>query len=242
MAQDVISTRANRADIGRLLAKIPRLINNPGDASNAVNAFKVRIGLQALSLIKQAFITKAKGGTDEAGDSWPQLAKSTIAYSRRHPGVLWPGKKRAPYRPSWMLTEAQRKRWWELNAKHGAAIAWTIIKEEGGKTLIGEYGDTPVQTLRDTGLLLNSLSPGIQPDAAGSSPPNVPQQVFQVTSDAVIIGTNRKHAVSHHQGIPGKLPQRRLWPEPMRWPSSWWDMILDQARQGLLDIVAHYLR
>jgi hypothetical protein len=229
-----ISVRSGSDNLAQVLRDLPRYVNHPGYARDAVNALLVRVGLEALSRIKQAFIAKAKGGTDEAGERWPKLERSTVAYSRRHPGVLWPGKKRAPFRPSWMLTEKERKRWWELNAQVGAAMAWIILKDEGAKTLIGEYGDTKVETLRDTGLLLNSLSPGV--------PGSQPNQVFRVGDANVIIGTNREHAVAHHNGVPGKLPQRRLWPPPSKWPASWWGGMLSQLRQGMIDVVARTLR
>lgn len=176
-------------------------------------------------------MVKARGGTDESGLQWPPLKSSTIAYSRRHPGVP-PSKKRAPFRPSWMLTEKQRKRWWQLNALGGAAFAWRVLKSEGAKTLIGEYGNTPVEILRDTGLLLNSLTPGL-----GS-----PEQVFDAEATSVVVGTNRKWAGCHHRGIPGRLPQRRLWPEPSQWPESWWADILGEAKIGLLEVAMFLIR
>lgn len=242
MASNVIDVRTDSKRLEETLRKLPSLVNNPGTARDAMNALKVRVGLQALSFIRDAFKAKARGGTDEAGDRWPPLQKSTIAYSRRHPGVLFPGKKRAPFRPSWMLTKKQRARWWELNAEVGAAMAWIILKKEGAKTLIGEYGDTKVEILRNTGLLLNSLSPGTSPDNATSSPPSREGQIFKLNNDNVYVGTNRKHAGVHHKGIPGKIPQRRLWPKPNRWPTKWWDLLLSQARHNLINVVSYLLR
>ena len=241
MATNVIDVRRPSVALRETLRRLPELLSRPDQAGPAMQSLLIRVGLQALSLIRQAFIIKARGGTDDAGERWPSLSPATIAYSRRHPGVLWPGRKRAPYAPSWMLTKAQRGRWWTLMPVVGPAMAWVIIKGEGAKTLIGEYGTTPVEILRDTGLLLNSLSPGAPP-VANANPGNVSEQVFRLEKAEVIVGTNRKHAGSHHRGIPGKLPQRRLWPHPARWPSSWWGEMLDQARQGMIDIVAFFLK
>ena len=109
---------------------------------------------------------------------------------------------------------------------HAAAVAWLILKGEGAQTLVDKYGHRQVEILRDTGLLLNSLSPGV-----ASS-----ERVFRVAPGEVIVGTNRKGAKGHHEGIPGRLPQRRLWPSPSNWPASWWDDVRDQTKQGLLDI------
>jgi hypothetical protein len=210
---------------------------------------QVRLGMTALSLIKQAFVVKSKGGTDDCGLSWPPLKKTTIAYSRRHPGVP-KSAQRAAFSPSWMLTDKQRDKWWSLyrtglarfkgDKSRAAKLAWKIIKDEGGKTLIGTYGNTPVLILRDLGLLLNSLSPGIETGSASVAP--VPNQIFEVRSGSVIVGTNRKHAASHHNGIPGRLPQRRLWAPPSQWPQSWWTEISEQGRMGLIDIMLYFLR
>ena len=114
-----------------------------------------------------------------------------------------------------------------------------ILKAEGAKTIIGEYGGMQVDILRDTGLLLNSLSPGYATNY--ESVPQVENQVFRPGRGEVIIGTNRKWAAAHHHGVPGRLPQRRLWPEPKDWPSGWWGSILDAAREGLIEITQFML-
>lgn len=253
MAEHVIHVRGKnaKAKVLQALRQAASMASGNG-SSEATNALMVRMGLTALSLIKTAFVTKAAGGTDEAGDSWPALQKSTIAYSRKHPGVplnVKGSKNRAGFAPSWMLTEKQRKRWWALCASIGPAGAWIILKSEGAKTLIGEYGDTKVQILRDKGFLLNSLSPGMIPSQ--DSPPVPPpqpsgeggaNQIFDYGPGEVIVGTNRKHAAAHHTGIPGKLPQRRLWPDPNNWPASWWEQITEQGRMGLIDIMLDQLK
>jgi hypothetical protein len=227
--EQVVYLKKSRRDIQAILRQVPAACaGNVPQANSAMRALLLRVGMTALFKIRQAFVVKARGGTDECGLSWKPLSPATIAYSRRHPGVLWPGKKRAPFRPSWMLTDAQRKRWWQLNAIGGPAYAWTIVKQEGGKTLIGEYGNTPVDILRDTGLLLNSLSPGI-----GTNHPN---QIFQIGNGDVIVGTNRKWASVHHNGIRGKIPKRRLWADPRNWTPDWWSDIVQQAKEGLLEI------
>ncbi len=241
MVEKVVYMSASHRKVLKTLRQIPAIASGmTGDnvAATAVQAMLVRIGVAALGRIKQAFIVKARGGTDETGLKWDKLSPKTVAYSRRHPGVLHPGRRRAPFKPSWMLTAKQRRRWWALYAVGGPAYAWRVVKAEGGKTLIGEYGDTPVDILRDTGLLLNSLSPGV---ASGSSPPQIPEQVFQLGRGEVIVGTSRRFAGSHHRGIPGRLTQRRLWPEPRDWTPNWWADLAEQAREGLVEIAIFML-
>jgi hypothetical protein len=238
MTEQVVYVRATRAAVRQAVAAIPATARAGGATADAL---MVRLGMTALGRIRAAFIVKARGGTDEAGDKWKPLSPYTVAYSRRHPGVP-PAAQRAASRPSWALTARQRGRWWDLYRRglamyrgdkgHAARRAWFIIKEEGATTLFDKYGGTTVDILRDTGLLLNSLSPGV---ATG-------EQVFRVGHGEVIVGTNRKWAGVHHRGSRnGRIPQRRLWPEPGRWPSSWWLDILDQGRQGLVDVAIHLL-
>lgn len=229
---DTLRVRGSRGELREALRQLQEALRGrSGEARDAMTQVMTRVGMAALSRIREAFVVKARGGTDASGLSWPPLKPSTIAYSRRHPGVP-PSSKRAPFRPSWMLTEKQRKRWWQLNAIGGPAYAWMVTKSEGGKTLIGEYGQTPVEILRDTGLLLNSLTPGI-----GS-----PDQVFEPDARGVTVGTRRQWAAAHHKGIPGRLPQRRLWPEPSQWPKAWWDDILGEARSGMIEVAIFLMR
>ena len=173
MAETTIYVRASRAAIRQAIAAIPQTARS-GDA--IANEMMTRCGMATLRRIKLAFVTKARGGTDEAGESWVPLSPYTLR-RRRY-------RKKPP--PS-----------------------------------------NSVEILRDTGLLLNTLSPGVETGL----------NVFRVLPGEVIVGTNRKWAGIHHRGSRnGRIPQRRLWPEPSKWPSNWWLDILETARQGLIDI------
>lgn len=257
MSETVIYVQATQAQVEKVLALIPQEAQAGGPIANAI---MVRCGMAILGRIRAAFVVKSHGGTDEAGDRWAPLKPETIAYSRRHrkksgdpkqsrvfsrakqmPWVPAP-KIRAGYAPSYALTDRQNDRWWEVyrqglamfKGNKGAAArrAWAILKREGATTLIEQYGNAKVDILRDKGLLLNSLTPGV----------SSAYQVFRVKPGAVIVGTNRKGAAAHHQGVPGRLPQRRLWPEPSRWPSLWWQDITEQARGGLIDLAIYLVK
>lgn len=258
----VVHVRMSEEEVEALLANLPRLASGaaPGGGS-AAQAILVRIGSVVLRRIQLAFVVKSHGGTDESGLRWKPLNPKTIAYTRRHPILSGKGtatKKwvpkaaaRAEFRPSWMLTKRQRARWWALYKRglarykgdkaHAAAVAWIILKEEGAQTLLSTYGHGQADILNSTGLLLTSLTPGIAPDAASFRPPKQPLQIFDIAPGTVVVGTLRKGAVAHHYGVPGKLPQRRLWPEPARWPSSWWTNILESATLGVIDLVLYLL-
>lgn len=250
MAENVIYVRGTKQSVREAVYRAASAAaGKTSEGREAADALQVRLGMVALARIRDAFVVKSKGGTDDCGLKWPPLSKKTIAYSRRHPGVP-PSSQRAAFRPSYMLTDAQRVKWWKLYSKalamfagdknRSAAYAWKIIKAEGGKTLIGTYGDTAVLILRDTGLLLNSLSPGVVGGRA--TPENIENQVFRVGQGEVIIGTNRKGAAAQHNGIPGRLPQRRLWAEPSQWPAEWWKDIQEQAVIGYIEILTHFLK
>lgn len=236
MADEAVYVQATRAAIQKAINKIP----SEAQTGATARAMMTRLGLTILGRIKKAFVAKSRGGTDEAGDRWRPLSPKTIAYSRRHPG-LPRSKQRAAKRPSYALTTKQRERWWGLYARglamykgnkgHAAARAWFILRGEGAVTLMDKYGNTQVDILRDTGLLLNSLSPGVQ---SGN-------QVFRVKGGEVVVGTNRKGAAAHHNGT-ARIPQRRLWPSVNSWPTAWWNDLLEQLKAGLVVITAQLVK
>lgn len=242
MIQNTVHVRSTRASLRQVLALLPGAARGGGAEADAM---MTRCGLAILGRIKQAFVVKARGGTDEAGESWQPLSPRTIAYSKtrqRGRGGRTRAEKGRPVRPSQALTARQQERWWDVYRRqlaiykgdkgHAAAVAWLVLKREGAQTLVDKYGNRKVEILRDTGLLFNSLSPGVASA----------ERVFRVGRGEVIVGTNRKGAAAHHKGKPGKLPQRRLWPPVSKWPTSWWRDVLDQAKQGMLDIAAKLFR
>lgn len=238
---NTIHTHATRAAIR------DALFNLPADASNSAtsHALLTRCGLVLLGRIKQAFVIKSRGGTDDAGERWAPLSPKTIAYSKtrsRGKGGRTRTERKRDTMPSQALNNKQQKRWWDLY-RQGLAIfkgdkasaakrAWAILKNEGAQTLLQKYGNRNVEILRDTGLLLNSLSPGV----------TSAEQIFKVGNGEVIVGTNRKGASDHHNGIPGRLPQRRLWPEPSKWPASWWRDITEEVKAGLIDLTVQLMK
>jgi hypothetical protein len=93
------------------------------------------------------------------------------------------------------------------------------------------YGHRQVEILRDTGVLLNSLSPGTlttgpqpsyqKPDGDGGQ-----EQVFDLFDAGVIVGTSVAYAAAHQDGIPGRLVARPFLPVgavPQVWLQRWQD-------------------
>lgn len=235
MSQETIHTHADVADIEAQVWKLS--FSDAG--SQLPDAILMRAGLALLGRIRKAFVTKSRGGTDEAGERWTPLKPETIAYGRARRTKTERGRES---RPSQALSKKQQERWWDLY-RQGLAIhagsksaaarrAWFIIKGEGAKTLFDKYAGRRAEILRDTGQLLDSLSPN-----SGS-----PEQVLRVGRGEIVVGTNRKGAMAHHHGIPGKLPQRRLWPEPGKWPASWWKDVLHEIKQGMVELIVQNVR
>jgi len=238
----------------------------PDEIGIARSAFTV-LGFAALSDIKADFVKKARGGVGEDGVKWPPLSPRTLAYSRRFgPGEqtqlktaagLGRGHRHAPVGTG-LLDAAQLKRWkkyfsqalaW-LATKYpinqaksiAAGIAWNKIKAEGGKTKLEVYGHRDVEILRDTGVLLNSLSPGelggngasyAKPKGEGGG-----DQVFSLLANGVIVGTTVKYAATHQYGDPKrKIPARPFLPAraPQVWLDRWSGAFARALEVGLSD-------
>lgn len=196
-------------------------------------------GIALLGRIHRAFVVKARGGTDDAGERWVPLSPKTIAYGRARRTKT---ENKRDARPSQALTKKQSQRWWELyrqglamyrgNKASAAKRAWGILRREGATTLYDKYHGRRAEILRDTGTLLNSLSPVV----------SSPNQVLRADDMSVSVGTNVPYAAVHHYGVPGRIPQRRLWPSPDKWPKSWWKDILEQIKLGMIDLVIQAFR
>lgn len=201
------------------------------------------IGLQALSDVKDDFVRKAQGQTGEDGITWPKLSRKYLAYGRRFgTGEAASLKRDAGLgkgnRHRGLLTKAQDKRWKQIFASRlarfaasmdiGAAkaraaqIAWATLKKEGAKTKLMVFGDRQAEILRDTGVLLNSLSPGqVSIGNSEYTPPG--DQIFNLTASGVIVGTNVPYAAVHQFGSKKKgIPARPFLPTDKNPPCDAW--------------------
>lgn len=188
-------------------------------------------GFVLLSKIRAAFIIKSRGGTDEAGERWAPLAPATIAArASRDRGRGSRASKRRSARPS---LETLRKEIIKGKGSRGGKRGKQYVMTKANSILFDKYGGkSRTDILVDTGELLESLSPDIKSAS----------RVFRDAPGSVTIGTSRKWAASHHYGVPGKIPQRRLWPKPSRWPNSWWDSVLKQVQQGIVEMIVQQVR
>jgi hypothetical protein len=231
MSEHIVHIRGSREDVLRAIYRSPEVFLSNGDTL-------ATCGRVLLKRIHTAFIAKAAGGTDEAGERWAPLSPKTIAYSRGRTKA----ERSAAERPSEGLTKAQNNRWWQVyrqqlarfkgDKERAARFAWTVLKGEGAVTLYEKYKGQHALILRDSGKLLDSLDP----DKVSSD------SVFRTYRNEVTVGTRREGASAHHQGVPGRLPQRRLWPEPRKWPSGWWLDMLHAVRADLVQTIVEQVR
>ena len=234
------SYNGRRADLARFLRRLPKMLSGdlPDETGGGVRALLTRVGMVALAIIRDAYVTKARGGTDASGMKWQPLSPRTIAYRRRHPGLK--RDTTGQYRPSSMLTTGERAYWWSLykqrlrqfdgDKSHAAASAWRVLLAAGARTILSVYGKVEVEILRDTGRLINSLSPGVVST----------DQIFRLGRGSVTVGTNVKYAAAHHFGT-GRIPRRRLWPDWNDWPNEWKAEIHDAIRDGIADLIMRWL-
>lgn len=222
--------KGRRLDLYQKLALLPAVaagrVEGPGDMARSLWR---AVGIEALSVIRESFVAKARGGADEAGITWKPLSAKYVAYQRRHPGLnrkrAYAAKAGRASRP--LLSAAQDRLWRAVYARElarlrakgssdpsgsAAALAWALVKRAGGKTILGQYGNAPVEIGRDTGRLLASLSPGH------------PDSILTAERGVVTVGTNVTYAKHFHA-------KRPLWPE--RLPQAWQDRLAATFRDGL---------
>lgn len=225
-------TATSRQRLRELLADLRRLAAgaSAGAGRQLAHDCLMVLGVEALAVVREAFLAKARGGTDAAGLAWEPLSPRTVAYGRRHPG-----KSSRHLRPT--LSAAQDARWRRLYAgvraariragddpatagRIAAGHAWNVLKAAGAQTVLQRYGGRKVEINRDTGRLLASLSPG----AAGNA-----LEVAGPTT--VAVGSNVEYARHVHA-------RRPLWPEARMWPGEW----LERLATVLARALAAYVR
>lgn len=234
-----VQFRGSRAELSGVIEQLQAVLaGDAPDRHGIAKGFFGAIGLAALSDVKDAFVIKAKGGTDELGIKWKPLAPSTIANrrvgprDRKDPAIALREKIRkretkkalARYRLSLPEEEAQRR------SKIVGGIKATQLT---GKTKIQTLGSRDVEILRDTGVLLNSLSPGRWTQSGYTKPTTEggDEQIFEIEPGEVIVGTNVEYASVHQNGS-ANIPARPFLPEK-EIPTIWWNRWIKVANKAL---------
>ena len=217
----------SRAALIQRLRALPAQLAGRSDPTGDTADMLTALGVELLSITRENYVVKARGGTDEAGVTWKPLSARYVAYKRRHPGLTGKrtaaAKKGRAGRP--LLTNAQDKLWRGIFAStmrrlmnqghsqaaaagQAAALAWAMVKRAGGKTILGEYGGTSVEIGRDTGRLLASLSPGSS------------ENILRTGRGEVTIGSNVEYALPFHM-------KRPILPDADSFPAVWWDRLAE---------------
>jgi hypothetical protein len=266
MGERTVYIKGRRSEVRRALLDLPRVFAH-GDLAEG---FRNLIGFALLANIKDAFVTRSGPcgprpgfGPSAAGYAWEKLAPSTIAQRRVGP------RERKGFRKSSADARKERvkRRGFEKqlyrqyvtgfiaqgigleNARYMArkrAHREVMFRyRDLAKTKVDLLGQRQVEILRDTGVLLNSLSPGqisedgrtyTKPGGAGGD-----LQLMQQAAGEVVIGTALEYAAYHHSEEPrSRLPQRRLWPRFI--PGEWWNDVAAVAGRAMPDIAIEVAR
>ena len=251
-----VATSLTSDQIAAELAKLPDILTGRLPDRHGIGAaFALRFAVAAFSRLTREFITKARGGTDGAGIKWKPLDPRYVAYQRRHgPGGAGKKKPTTPANaPSSALNASQRKSYWKhyrqalawlaasipLGEAKGraAAIAWSKIKAEGATTLLAKFGGAKVEILRDTGVMVNSLSPALASSVTPSATvTGTGDQILEYRPGRLLIGTNVPYSQYHH-GRDGDGP-RPFWPPSNRLPQAWLDEWTRTAVKGFGEAIA----
>lgn len=220
-----------------------------GEYKQYADQILLRCGVALLSQVQIAFIAKSRGQTGSDGIQWPPLKPSTIA-NRRVTGAEKKAAGTVGHRVRGLLTPAQDAKWRAIFRSVYARLAlelgdaaakvkagetaWAVLKSEGAQTKLEAYGQRQVDMLRDTGMLLRSLSPVTtgQPLPSG--------QIVRQGVGTIEVGSNLKPW--HHAGIPGKLPARPFWPLDGSIPAPWMEAVTNAAQRGISEALERILK
>src|SRR5258708_2415696 len=108
MIQRTVHVRGSRASVVASLRTIPTVATQGGHPADAMME---NCALALRRRIHQAFLVKAGGGTDEAGEKWEPLSPKTTAYRKSNRTRTESSRES---RPSQALNQKQQDRWWEV--------------------------------------------------------------------------------------------------------------------------------
>ncbi len=253
----------SRAELAKEFYRLSRcLTGKERDPSGAVDWLLIKVGLVLLGRIKEAYVVKSEGGTDEMGIKWPPLSPVTLALRRKVTGkksveklqskfktlkaeraqqvleqsaklmAVMSGGNRKDKQHAMYLLEQKRKK---------GTISQTQYKQIrrvlDGKLTPQKIAETAfaggfAQILRDTGELLNSFSPGLA------------ESIVRTEPGVIIVGSKKKTATYHNSSLPRKLkkdgqpklPRRQILPDDQHpVPAAWMAAMAKEFQRGIAD-------
>lgn len=247
MSQQKVVTSHRPLAVAELVASIGDVLNGTqtADPHGIKDAFWGAFAHSLASDIHRAFKTKSEHGTDDLGNSWPDLDPKTKAYSRpdARKGLAVHKGKPTPYgnthRPT--LTKEQDKVWRAIYVKcltfnrmmmsgreaeeSAAQQAWNYVKKHLGATTILDFASRQtVLLLQKSGRLEKSLSPGTFSGKRYEPPP---EQVFRIDQTSLTWGTSVEYA----NRVSKKRP---IWPDEL---DPWLSRALEAGIEAVIAVV-----
>ncbi len=243
----IIQSTLNRREVIDKAQRLAAILTGQSpDAAGLALAFAVAVGAAALADLRDAFVIKARGGTDVMGIRWPELQESTVAGRRVGPKDRKVDRIKERERIRKREEAKAFKRFIlsydEREARRLARIvAGNRATRETGNKKIEVLGGRDVEILRDSGRLLTSLTPGVVSGSEYSEPEG---QIFEVLDGSVTVGSNLIYAGTHNFGDPKRnIPARPFLPENAELiPQAWIDNWADAGMQALLVTAEMYFR
>ena len=136
---------------GRIRDLVASIVGKSSKYQSHVRGIKARTSYAWFSLVKQAFIVKSRGGTDDAGVAWPKLTAKYLAYYRaaengkkgygrrfgkgeqaalKKAAGLGRGNRYAPGGNKGLLSAAELKEWRRIFARSLAYLRVQMPEEE----------------------------------------------------------------------------------------------------------------
>ena len=236
-----IKTRSSAEQVKATVGSLPLKLLGGGRFSEHVLTC---IGLAVLADIQREFVIASRGGSNAYGLKWPPLKPETIANRRV-------GPKDIRNDPDVKAREQIRKREFrkmfrrfkqslpESEARAAAnRAAGQMATKLTGQTKVQTLGHRQVDMLRDTAILVNSLSAARPKPAAFDSYSATEDQLFNVEASAVTVGTTVPYAAVHNFGYPpGNIPARQFIPRPEQIPQQMIDAYNRIAAQAVLFVL-----
>ena len=211
---------------------------------------KYSVMIAALSDVKIDYIRKARRERGEDGVKWKELSPTTIA--RRRVGREEAKTGRIGHRNQIVKQEFKKyyRRYVLSLPKAEARRAAMRAAEQAATRIMGEtkaetLSQREVEILRDTDLLLSSVSPGEiggSPTGPTYRPPPGEAANFhkvQVVPEGITFVTNVVYADTHQKGL-GHCPARPFIPD--RPPAVWLDRWAGVAADAIAFVVSYVLQ
>ncbi len=264
-----IQFEGSREELHSFLSGFPSILSGAAGSQQereAAEQVAIAVGNTLLGDIKEDFIRKSEGAQGQDGITWSPLMPATIRAKAKKAlaakGMSPKSAKGAAYRGrlaeyNKRLSAAKQKIGQSIspapagNKPAQAARLKTI--ERLARTAVGTFpheirSDVDkvrpfalTLILRDTGVLLNSLSAGVRYQRYTG--PNADQQIFIAKPGEVIVGTNVPYASKHQHGDKSQhLPKRQILPKEGQVPATWWSNVKATAAGAIADALVFLLQ